>query len=166
MSRHALMTGLLLLSALQLVSLRVVYGHHRGASDLAKLADSEPDQAYDQKEEDFIRTPPGFEGPGKRKQAKGPEAGSIRVRIVDHATGKTTACRVNVVGPDGNFYEPLGHRLEGFSAHRMGCHLYEETHPPSRYYGWHFYTTGEFEVRVPAGDGANRSLERVRVWPR
>ena len=122
------------------------------------VADREPDQTYDQAEEDFVRTPPGFDKPGERRQARGANSARLRVKVVDDATGELATCRVNVVGPAGHFYEPADHPLEVLSAHRIGCHVNEETHPPSRYYGWHFYSTGQFEVDVPAGE------VRVEVW--
>ena len=91
-------------------------------------------------------------------QATGTETATVRVKIIDHANGLPTPCRVNVVGSDGNYYEPQENPLEPFGAQHAGCHRNGETHAPSRYYGWYFYTTGEFRVDVPAGD------IRLEVW--
>lgn len=132
--------------------------HRPLASDPGNIADSEPDQNYNQQEEDFIRTPPGFDKPGQRQVAQGADVGRIQVRIVDSDTGEPTPCRVNIVGTDGNYYEPSGLPLEQFNSHNTGCHVYNETHPPSRYFGWHFYAPGDFEVDVPAGN------VRIEVW--
>jgi len=136
----------------------VVRAHPQPAVNQGKLADGEPDQSYNKQEEAFIRTPPGFERAGQRKQAVGAETATLQVTIVEHATDRPTPCRVNVIGPDSNYYEPQKNPLEPFNAQNTGCHRNGETHAPSRYYGWYFYTTGEFEVHVPAGD------VRIEVW--
>jgi len=132
--------------------------HHLPPDTSAKIADSEPNQKYNQQEEDFVRTPPGFNNAGERKVASADNAAKLQVKIIDAETGKPTACRVNVVGPNGNYYEPDDSPLEPFNAHNAGCHRNGETHPPSRYYGWYFYTLGEFAVNVPKGD------VRIEVW--
>ena len=82
----------------------------------------------------------------------------------DRATNRLTPCRINVVGADGNFYQPAENRLSPYSltgqwpdtgkGNRQGK-------GPFRYLGRFFYTTGETEVAVPAGQGTNRGLERA-----
>src|SRR5262249_61928729 len=77
------------------------------------------------------------------------------------ATGRPTPCRVNVVGPDGNFYQPPSNRLSPYSltgewprsgkGNRAGK-------GPFRYLGRFFYTTGQVTVPAPAG------LVCVEVW--
>ena len=54
----------------------------------------------------LLFTPPGFARPGQPRTASGSDAATLRITVVDRATGKPTACRLNVVGPDGDFYQP------------------------------------------------------------
>jgi hypothetical protein len=105
--------------------------------------------------EDRLHTPPGFSAAGKPNTTDADTAAVLRVRIIDRATGQPTFCRVNVVGSDGNYYEPQDSRLAPWSLHRTGNRLGKG---PFRYYGWFFYTPGTFDVRVPAG------ATRVEVW--
>ena len=150
---------LLVVLCLLFVYSPVVDAHHHSIADAAsKLADSEPNQKYNQAEEDFIRTPPGFDKPGQREQALSDSAATLKVKVVDKATGKPTACRINIIGPDGNYYEPKNLPLEPFNSDNAGCHRNGETHPPSRYFGWYFYALDEFSVDVPAGE------IRIEVW--
>jgi hypothetical protein len=106
-------------------------------------------------EEDFIHTPAGFARPGKAAVAEGEQTGVVRLTIVDEATGRPTFARVNVVGPDGNYYEPKDHPLAPWSLYRAGN---RPGKGPIRYYGWFFYSPGESAVRVPAGP------VRIEVW--
>src|SRR5579875_762570 len=108
-----------------------------------------------------IFTPPGFGKPGVPSMASGPRAGAVAITVVDAANGRPTPCRVNVVGPDGNFYQPPADRLSPYSltgewprsgkGNRAGK-------GPFRYLGRFFYTTGQVTVPVPAG------RVRVEVW--
>lgn len=91
-------------------------------------------------EEAFIQTPAGFTRPGKAAVADGPRTGTVRLTVVDDATGRPTFARVNVVGPDGNYYEPKDHALAPWSLHRSGN---RPGKGPIRYYGWFFYCPGE-----------------------
>jgi hypothetical protein len=126
-------------------------------------------------EEDFIVTPAGFSRPGKRAVADGDQIGTVRLSIVDQATGRPTFARINVVGADGNYYEPKDNPLAPWS---LGAAYSSETtrilhsgepapsygvgnrpgKGPIRYYGWFFYCSGEAVVRVPAGP------VRIEVW--
>ncbi len=135
--------------------LSAAVAHPPSGVDQASLADREPDQSYNAQEEAFMHTPPGFDKPGKPAVAKEPGTATLRVTIVDAATGKPTFCRVNVVGPDGNYYQPADHPLGPWSRHKFD---FRETYSPSRYYGWFFYTNGDFQVTVPAGSS------RIEVW--
>lgn len=113
--------------------------------------------------EELIFTPPGFDQPGQPAVAKGENTGEVRVTVRDAGTGELTPCRINVVGPDGNFYEPAENPLKQYSltgewpnwpnawGNRPGK-------APFRYFGRFFYTTGEAGVRVPAGP------VRIEVW--
>ncbi|HXT57409.1 MAG TPA: CehA/McbA family metallohydrolase, partial [Pirellulales bacterium] len=109
----------------------------------------------DPEDEAYIHTPAGFHHAGKLAVAAGNQVGSLDVKIVDRSTGEPTFCRVNVVGADGNYYEPADHPLAPWSLHRAGNRLGKG---PIRYYGWFFYTPGEFHVDVPAGP------VRIEVW--
>ncbi|NOZ41381.1 MAG: CehA/McbA family metallohydrolase [Planctomycetes bacterium] len=124
------------------------------AWDPGQLANGGPNQRYNAEEEAFMHTPPGFQKPGKAVIAAG-KTTVLQVTILDRATGKPTGCRVNVVGPDGNFYEPFVNLLALWSRQKITG---GETHGPSRYYGWYFYTNGQFEVTVPVG------TVRIEVW--
>ncbi len=113
--------------------------------------------------EELIFTPPGFDQPGQPAVAEGENTAEVRITVRDAETGEPTPCRINVVGPDGNFYEPAEHPLKQYSltgewpnwpnawGNRPGK-------APFRYFGRFFYTTGEAAVRVPAG------VVRVEVW--
>lgn len=105
--------------------------------------------------EAMIHTPPGFSAAGKPGGYRGQHPARLQVRILDHASGQPTFCRVNVVGSDGNFYEPVDNRLAPYSLHRLAN---RPGKGPFRYYGWFFYTAGAFEVDVPPGP------TRVEVW--
>jgi hypothetical protein len=102
-----------------------------------------------------LHTPPGFSAEGKPQAADVDASALLRVKIVDRDTGQPAFCRVNVVGSDGNYYEPQDSQLAPWSLHRAGNRLGKG---PFRYYGWFFFTPGTFEVRVPAG------ATRVEVW--
>jgi len=114
-------------------------------------------------DEALIFTPPGFGKVGVPAVADGPQAGRLRITIRDTRTGQPTFCRVNVVGPDGNYYEPKESHLKIHSltgqwpkwpkgwGNRPGK-------APIRYFGRFFYCSGEATVDVPAGS------VRIEVW--
>lgn len=112
-------------------------------------------------EEAYIFTPPGFDREGEAATATGAENVTLAVTVREASSGKPTPCRVNVVGPDGKFYQPRASRLTPFSltgewpdkgfGNRRGK-------APIRYFGHFFYTTGEFEIDVPAGP------VRIEAW--
>ena len=119
-------------------------------------------------DEAYIFTPPGFEHEGKVAVAEGPTAGRIEVTIVEAATGKPTPCRVNVVGPDGNFYQPKENPLAAFSLNGKWPDTLAGNRPskaPIRYFGHFFYTTGTFAVDVPEGAVRSRSVQGLRIPP-
>ena len=112
-------------------------------------------------DEAYIFTPPGFEREGHVAVADGDKAGRIEVTVLDEATGKPTPCRVNVVGPDGNFYQPKDNPLAAFSLNGKWPDTLAGNRPakaPIRYFGHFFYTTGKFTVDVPEG------AVRIEVW--
>src|SRR5271170_4106678 len=63
----------------------------------------------------FVVTPAGFSKPGIAITLSSGVIGHLQLTIRDHVTGQLTACRVNVIGPDGNFYQPATNRLSAFS---------------------------------------------------
>ena len=89
-------------------------------------------------------------------------SGQVHIVVRDAATGRVTPCRVNVVGPDGNFHQPQRNHLSlyaltgswpkpGSKGNRVGK-------APFRYVGRFFYTNGDVTVPVSAGQ------VRVEVW--
>ena len=112
-------------------------------------------------DEALIFTPPGFDHPGVPAKAAGADVGHVEVVVLDPATGKPTPCRINVVGPDGSFYQPTENPLSLYSmtgewpkrgkGNRQGK-------GPFRYFGRFFYSAGSTTVDVPKG------TVRVEVW--
>lgn len=108
-----------------------------------------------------IFTPPGFNQPGAAVTLPTDHPRQLELRVIDDSTRKPTPCRVNVVGPDGQFYQPPENRLSPFSltgdwpktgkGNRVGK-------GPFRYFGRFFYITGETRLAVPEGK------VRVEVW--
>lgn len=97
----------------------------------------------------------GKESTGRPAVADVNNSGRVKLTVVDAKTGKPVFCRVNVVGADGDFYEPADNALAPWSLQRLGN---RKQKGPFRYYGWFFYTNGECEVAVPPGK------TRVEVW--
>jgi len=112
-------------------------------------------------EDRLLFTPPGFDRPGQPKTASGDNVARLQIVIRDAATRQPTPCRINVVGPDGNYYQPPLDRLSRFAftgqwpergkGNRRGK-------GPFRYYGRFFYSAGRTRLAVPAGP------IRVEVW--
>ena len=105
--------------------------------------------------------PAGFTAAGRMVVAEGNETGRLHVTILDRATGQPTPCRVNVVGSDGNFYQPRQNPLSAYSlihAWPEGLAGNRPGKAPIRYFGHFFYTPGKFTVEVPAGP------VRMEVW--
>jgi putative membrane-bound dehydrogenase-like protein len=112
-------------------------------------------------DEALIFTPPGFDRPGVPAKAVGADAGHIEVVVLDPATGAPTACRINVVGPDGNFYQPAENPLSLYSLTGEWPKGGKGNRPgkgPFRYFGRFFYSAGSTTVDVPKG------TVRVEVW--
>ena len=112
-------------------------------------------------DEDLIFTPSGFDKPGKPAIAKGEEVARLRVTVRDAANGRPTFCRVNVVGADGNFYQPQKTHLTPYSLTGTWPRTLAGNRPgkaPIRYLGRFFYSSGEFEIYVPPG------AVRIEVW--
>ncbi|MDR3637486.1 MAG: CehA/McbA family metallohydrolase [Isosphaeraceae bacterium] len=111
-------------------------------------------------DEALIFTPPGFDKPGVPAQVAGADAAHLTLVVKDAPTGKPTPCRVNVIGPDGNYYEPKDNPLKPYSMTGQfpkGWGNRPEK-APIRYFGRFFYCAGEADVAVPAGP------VRIEVW--
>jgi hypothetical protein len=126
-----------------------------GFSQVRPQAQLNRQQEVDPAEEAFIHTPAGFAKEGRPAVAQGDQVGTLRVVVADQETGRPAFCRVNVVGADGNYYEPKENPLAPWSLHQTAN---RKGKAPIRYYGWFFYSPGEFTVTVPAG------LVCVEVW--
>jgi putative membrane-bound dehydrogenase-like protein len=112
-------------------------------------------------DESYLVTPPGFARPGLPKTASGEKTTRLRILIRDRTTGLPTACRINVVGPDGNFYQPPPNRLSPYSLIGQWPKTGKgnrESKAPIRYLGRFFYATAEVELIVPCG------LVRIEAW--
>jgi hypothetical protein len=105
--------------------------------------------------EEEIHRVPGAADAGRPAVADPVNSGRLKLTVLDAATGGPTFCRVNVVGSDGDFYEPAENPLAAWSLVRLGN---RPGKGPFRYYGWFFYSPGECEVAVPPG------ATRVEVW--
>src|SRR5207247_8590197 len=107
-------------------------------------------------------SPSGFDRPGKPLTASGDKTGKIQIAVRDSATGKPTFCRINVVGPDGNFYQPAENYLSPYALTgewpKQGSAGNRPGKAPFRYTGRFFYSWGETTVAVPAGK------VRLEVW--
>lgn len=108
-----------------------------------------------QRAERAIHRPAGADAAGKPASADPSGSGRIRLKVIDAETGGPVFCRVNVVGSDGNYYEPADNPLAPWSLHRQGN---RDGKGPFRYYGWFFYSDGTCEVAVPPGRA------RIEVW--
>ncbi|HEY2894702.1 MAG TPA: hypothetical protein VGJ16_10830, partial [Pirellulales bacterium] len=113
------------------------------------------------REEALIFTPPGHSQPGKPMPPPKEKSARVNVTVVELPGGKPTPCRVNVIGADGDYYEPqdnplADHSLIGTWPERLAGN--RPSKAPIRYFGHFFYTTGTFTVDVPAG------AVRIEVW--
>ena len=112
-------------------------------------------------DEALIFTPPGFHHVGVPAVAQAPTSGQLRITIRDQSTGQPTGCRVNVVGADGNYYQPAENHLKEYSLTGQWPKKGWGNRPgkaPIRYFGRFFYCDGHATVKVPAG------AVRVEVW--
>jgi putative membrane-bound dehydrogenase-like protein len=112
--------------------------------------------------EPFLFTPPGFEKEGRTVAAGGKSSGRLSITVRDASTGLPTPCRMNVVGADGNFYQPGPSPLSPYSLTgqwpRPGSWGNRVGKGPYRYLGRFFYTRGQAVVEVEPG------MARVEVW--
>jgi hypothetical protein len=106
-------------------------------------------------DEALIFTPPGHSQPGQAITLTEDQGVLVSIVVRDRATGKPTFCRLNVVGPDGNYYQPpashpytayslIGRWPESGAGNR-------EAKAPIRHFGHFFYCAGQVSLRVPKG---------------
>lgn len=81
--------------------------------------------------------------------------GGLDLKIVDSKTGKPVFCRVNVVGADGNYYQPAESSLSPWSLQKVGN---RPGKGPFRYLGWFFYSDGTDQINLCPGRA------RIEVW--
>jgi putative membrane-bound dehydrogenase-like protein len=130
----------------------------RAAADPGQLKS----QKQDAQDEACWFTPVGFSHVGKAVTAAGKGTGELQIIVRDRGTGKTTPCRINVVGPDGNYYQPRQNYLSRYALTgqwpKPGSWGNRAGKAPYRYLGRFFYSWGEATVAIPAGP------IRVEVW--
>jgi putative membrane-bound dehydrogenase-like protein len=118
-------------------------------------------QAAGPEDEALIFTPAGFGKRGVAKVAGGADTGKIEILVRDGRTDKPTFCRINVVGADGNYYQPDENDLKAHSLTGVWPNSgwgNRQGKAPIRYLGHFFYSSGKATVGVPAG------AVRVEVW--
>ena len=95
--------------------------------------------------ESIFHTTPGATGPGTPAQLTDRQGVLIRLKTVDSDSGNPIAARLNVIGPDGHYYEPDPDQnaLSTYSLHRTGN---RHGKGPFRYFGWFFYI---FPIKTP-----------------
>lgn len=122
----------------------------------ATAADSVPSEAHPPGSgEVIIHRRPERETAGKPAQADPNNSVELELTVLDAATGSPCFCRVNVIGADGNYYEPAQNTLAPWSLQRLGNRVNKG---PFRYYGWFFYCDGTCVMQVPPG------ATRIEVW--
>ncbi len=103
----------------------------------------------------LLFTPPGFKRPGRVARASGDQIGRLEIRVREAASGRPTPCRLNVVGPDGDYYQPAANPLARYGLigewPKPGAWGNRRDKGPHRYLGHFFYTTGSVTVAVPPG---------------
>ena len=136
-------------------------------SKLARRVRSTTHTQSQAQDEAAIFTPAGFAKPGQTIRIAGKDTGQLRIVVRDELTGKPAFCRVNVVGPDGNYYQPPENELTEYG---LGLTAKYHTNRPDgmprgnrpvapiRYFGRFFYCNGETTVNVKPGP------VRIEVW--
>jgi len=143
-------------------------------SQAAELKSAPPVAEYAFKEgtsedEAVIFTPPGFGRIGVPAAVDAAGAATLKLAVVDATSGQRVFCRVNVVGPDGNYCLPSEGTLKAyhFTGQWPDADAWNDTpkawgnrpgKAPFRYLGRFFYCDGNATVKVPAG------AVRVEVW--
>jgi len=141
-----------------MISLRLLTGGLLFAASVFGQTSLTPQQPVD---ESMLFIPPGFDHVGQPRWATGENAGHLRIVVRDAATGQPIACRANVVGSDGNFYQPPTNSLSPFALIHpwpLGVYGNRPGRGPYRYIGRFFYLTGEVTLPVQPGH------TRIEIW--
>jgi len=105
--------------------------------------------------EDYFFIPPGFTQAGKPVETTDPDAPRLKIRVKNRVTGEPTFCRINVVGPTGQFHQPPRNYLSEYALTgdwpAPGAWGNRKDKAPFRYLGRFFYAWGETTVAVPPG---------------
>jgi putative membrane-bound dehydrogenase-like protein len=119
--------------------------------------------------EAYFFTPAGFTRPGRPATATGPQTARLEITVTDELTNQPTPCRLNVVGSDGNFYQPQANHLTDYSLTGQWPKTGKGNRPdkgPYRYLGRFFYSTGRTTVRVPPGKIRVEAFKGFEYAPR
>lgn len=112
--------------------------------------------------EGFFFTPPGSQQVGKPITFGEANAGRVRITVLDAATGEPTFCRINVIGPDGHYYQPPRNYLSEYALTGdwpdKGAWGNRKEKAPWRYLGRFFYAWGQTAVAVPPG------RVQIEIW--
>lgn len=112
--------------------------------------------------EDSFFIPRGFAAAGSPRTLSASDGARLSLTVTDKATGEPTFCRINVVGPNGQFYQPPPNYLSPYALTGVwpekGAWGNRKDKAPYRYLGRFFYAWGKTSVLVPAG------LNRVEIW--
>src|SRR5262245_52540888 len=160
---HRMTTAAITFTACSLATYLAFFVAHRSLRAEAEPAGpSGTTVAAKPEAEALFFTPAGFNREGKPATAGGDGAGRVHAVVIDRDTGKPTACQLNVVGADGNFYQPPPNHLSPYALTGQwptpGAWGNRAEKAPYRYIGRFFYTWGEATVPGPAGP------VRVEVW--
>jgi len=139
-----------------MISFRILTGGLLLTASL--MGQTPPHQPVD---ESMLFIPPGFDHMGQPRYATEDTAGQLRIVVRDAATGQLIPCRANVVGSDGNFYQPPTNVLSPFAlthAWPVGVYGNRPGRGPYRYIGHFFYLAGEMTLSVVPG------RTRVEIW--
>jgi hypothetical protein len=133
------------------------------------LAAAPLERAAPSADESVLFTPPGFTREGQVARVSGENSGRLEIHVRDAATGRFTACRLNVVGPDGNYYQPETNCLAPYGLTsewpKAGAWGNRREKGPYRYLGRFFYTTGAVEVAVPPGQARLEAAKGFEFAP-
>src|SRR5436190_551358 len=66
-------------------------------------------------DESLVFTPAGFDRPGRPATAPAGASARLQIVVTDGPDGPPTPCRVNVVGADGQYYQPAENPLSAYS---------------------------------------------------
>ena len=115
---------------------------------------------------------PASPSPACRRRCRGRGRASSRSRFATARPGRPAFCRLNVVGPDGNFYQPPASPLSPYSLTGQWPKTGKgnrEGKAPIRYLGRFFYSSGQVAVDVPGRQGRGSRSGRgssIDRWPK